>query len=182
MTQLTSTIKELNPIPEDISFVRHVLRQRDDVSLRRRRKIIALSAAGVLDFCIISLFQTGIIKSLPDLPFRVFDSNSVNSSTKAYATGLPDGTSGATMFAVTMMLASYGGNRSSGRKAYWDKLLFGVVGLGAVAGAQYLYDMTFKQKKICLYCVTGAGLSFSMLPLAIKELKEKNDSTTEYLH
>jgi hypothetical protein len=35
----------------------------------KRKAIICLSTLGLVDFSIISLYQTGSIKSLPDLPF-----------------------------------------------------------------------------------------------------------------
>jgi len=49
-----------------------------------RRKIIVLSASGLVDFSIISLYQTGVIKKLPDLPYAIFGSNKVNASPDAY--------------------------------------------------------------------------------------------------
>lgn len=158
----------------DIEAMRDVLRAKQSVSLDRRRKIMAMSAVGMIDFTVISLYQTGVIKKLPDLPFKVFDSDSVNASKKAYAAGLPDGTTGAMMYALTMMLASFGGSKQTGRNKLFDKLLFGAVALSSAAGLQYLYDMTFKQKKICVYCVTGAFLNIGMLPLSWSELKENS--------
>lgn len=180
--ELSNILTRLNPVPENIGLLRNTLRKKDSEDLRRRRRIITLAAIGVIDFTVISLYQTGVIKRLPDLPLPYFDSNSVNASAKAFATGFPDGTSGVLMFGSTMLLASYGGNRQSGRKKYWDKLLMGMVSAGAIAGAQYLYDMAFKQKKICLYCVTGAALSFSMLPPAFTTIKESDESKKKLLH
>ena len=42
---------------------------------------------GLVDFSYISLFQMGFIKSMPDLPGKIFDSNAVNSSKDARAAG-----------------------------------------------------------------------------------------------
>lgn len=158
---------------KDVEAIRDSLREENSPELDRRRRIIALAALGLLDFVVISLYQTGLIRSMPDLPFKVFDSDSVNASKKAYATGLPDGTSGATMYGVIMMLASYGGKKGIGRNKLFDFLLAGAVLANSAAGLQYLYDMAFKQKRACLYCVTGALLNLTMLPLALQGLKEK---------
>lgn len=38
---------------------------------KQRRNIAALSTLGVVDFSIISLYQIGFIKSLPDLPGKI---------------------------------------------------------------------------------------------------------------
>src|SRR5688500_10284822 len=59
--------------------------------LQERRKIIGLSALGLVDFALISLYQSGVIKRLPELPFAAFDSNKVNASPDAYQMGAPDG-------------------------------------------------------------------------------------------
>lgn len=63
--------------------------------MRRRRRLAALSVLGLLDFAVISLYQLGVIRSLPDPPGRLFDSNRVNASRHAFAMGLPDGPLGA---------------------------------------------------------------------------------------
>jgi uncharacterized membrane protein len=139
-----------------------------------RRKITQLSAMGMLDFAIISLYQTGVLKRLPDFPGKLFDSNKVNASRKAYAMGLPDGTTGASLFAITMVLANLGGARALGRAPIWDKLTLAAVGTGAIAGAEYLFDMLVKQKRICLYCVSGAVLSAAMLGPAARLVKRKS--------
>lgn len=157
----------------DIESMRNDLRDGHSASLERRRKIISLAALGLVDFTVISLYQTGVIRSLPDLPYKVFDSDSVNASKKAYASGLPDGTTGAMMYSLTMMLASFGGSKRSGRNPLFDKLLFGAVTASALAGVHYLYNMAFKQKKICPYCVTGALINLRMVPLAWAEVRQR---------
>lgn len=151
---------------KDIKAIRNTLRDERSPNLKRRRKIIALAAIGAVDFTLISLYQTGIIRRLPDIPLKVLDSNAVNASEKAYKTGLPDGTSGLTMYGLIMMLAAYGGKRGIGRKRVIDLALLSTIAAGSVGALQYLYDMAFKEKKACLYCVTGAMVNFMMLPLA----------------
>lgn len=165
--------KNLPFIGKDAKAIRDTLREGSSLSIHNRRKIILFSALGLCDFALISLYQSGVIKKLPDLPLPYFDSNAVNASKKAYASGLPDGTTGALMYAGTMILASYGGERNVGRGKIWDKLLMGAVTVGSIAGLQYLYDMAFKQKKICMYCVSGAILNLSMIPYAWSELRGK---------
>ena len=151
------------------------LRTGDAEELGQRRKIILLSAIGLVDFSIISLYQTGVIKKLPDLPFKVFDSNAVNASESAYPLGIPDGTLGAVPYVLNMILAAAGGTKKSGRKDVFDYLLGGVIVANAAGAANYLVDMTFKQKKACIYCVVGAAINFAsvavMAPIIKKRLK-----------
>ena len=156
--------------------IRQALTKGKGDDLNRKRQVMLLSAIGLVDFSIISLYQTGVIKRLPDLPFKIFDSNKVNKSPQAYAMGVPDGPVSAAVYAATMILATAGGTESSGRKPIADVMLGGAV-LGNTAGAvYYLYDMIFKQKKVCLYCVTGAVINIAsaviIAPVVIKGIKK----------
>ena len=59
--------------------------QRSDAPrLRRRRRIIGLSLFGIGVTALISMFQTGVVEHLPDLPVEGFDSEKVMSSDPAY--------------------------------------------------------------------------------------------------
>lgn len=155
-----------------VAKIRDELRSGKSSSLERRRKIALLAAIGAVDFSIISLFQLGVIRKLPDIPTKLFDSNKVNASEKAYGMHLPDGTSGVTMYGVTMMLSAIGGSSRTGRTP-WATIALGTIVVGATVGAlDYLYDMTFKQKKACAYCLLGAAVNFAMVPLVWKEFED----------
>ena len=156
--------------------IRNELRNRDSQSMDKRRLIILLSALGLVDFSVISLYQTGVIEKLPDLPFPIFDSNKVNASKEAYQFGVPDGPVSAAIYAATMVLAAAGGSEQSGRKPVSDTVL-GTAILANTAGAiYYLYDMIFKQKKICLYCIAGAAINIAsaiiVAPLVKRSIKQ----------
>jgi uncharacterized membrane protein len=156
--------------------MRDVLRTEHSEDLDRRRKVIGLSALGLADFSIISLYQTGVIKSLPDLPFEVFDSNKVNASEDAYRFGAPDAPISAVAYAATMVLASAGGDEQTGRKPAMDVALGATVAGNAVGAIFYLYKMIFVQKKICLYCVTGAAINIAsaviIAPAALRGIRK----------
>jgi uncharacterized membrane protein len=156
----------------DAKAIRRELRKGKSDSLHRRRQIALLSAIGAADMGVISLYQMGVIKKLPDLPGAIFDANKVSGSKSAYALGLPDGPVSLGMYALNMILASAKGSHRTGRSPWLDFLLAGAV-LGSVAGTvAYLSDMFFKQKKACPYCLVAAGLNFAMLPLVFKEARE----------
>ena len=74
-----------------------------------------MSALGLLDFSIISLYQVGVIQHLPDLPGDVFDSDYVNGSDEAYQFGAPDAPISAIVYALNMTLATAGGTEKTGR-------------------------------------------------------------------
>jgi uncharacterized membrane protein len=142
--------------------------------LQKRRKIVTLSALGLLDFAVISLYQAGVIKRLPELPFPVFDSNKVNAAPDAYQMGAPDATISAWIYSTNMVLATVGGTEHSGRKPIHDVLLGATIAANAAGALYYLFNMTFYQKKICPYCIAGAAINLAsaviMRPLLMKGL------------
>lgn len=151
--------------------IRNVLMKGNSEDLKRRRKIILLSALGLLDFSFISLYQTGIIKNMPDIPLPVFDSNKVNSSKKAYVMGLPDAPVSALAYASNLVFASAGGNKKTGRKDIFDTLLSASVIGNAAGAAYYLYEMIFQEKKICIYCLAGAVINFASAAILFPVIK-----------
>lgn len=156
--------------------IRNELLYSIDNDVKVRRKIIALAAAGLVDFSIISLYQTGVIKKLPDLPHPIFASNKVNAAEDAYMMGVPDGPVSATVYAASMVLAAAGGGRNASRKPVMDTLLGATVAGNAIGAIYYLWNMTFKQKKICVYCVTGAVINITsavlVAPLFVRSAKK----------
>jgi uncharacterized membrane protein len=145
----------------DALAIRNELLHGATPDLHEKRKIILLSAIGLADFAIISLYQTGIIKHLPDIDHPLFDSDKVNASKDAYMFAAPDGPISALAYAATMVLASVGGSNRTGRKPLLDLALGATIAGNAAGALYYLYNMIFKQKKICLYCLTGAGINIA---------------------
>jgi uncharacterized membrane protein len=145
----------------DPKEIRDELRHGESEDLERRRKLIALSVAGLADFNIISLLQSGAVRRLPDIPHPLFDTNGINTSKTSFAMGVPDAVISSVMFAMKMALATAGGSEKASRKPVFD-LLLGAVSFGHAAGAaQMTYNMLFKKKRICIYCLTGAGIIFA---------------------
>lgn len=142
-----------------------------DQELRSKRRLIFLSALGLIDFSIITLYQTGIIRRLPDVPLRFFDSNQVNAAPSAYRFGAPDGAIGSLAYATTMVLACAGETKNGKNAKFTDLLLAGTVAGNAAGATYYLYEMAFKQKKACVYCLAGAAINFASVALVAPVFK-----------
>ena len=129
--------------------------------LNPEKKIQILSLIGLLDFTMISLYQLGFIKHLPDLPGKVFDSDSVNSSAKASILGVPDGPVSSLLYSLIILLV-----QKSAEKNYRIKntVLGTLILVHALGATDYLLDM-IKQKKICPYCLIGTLINFISVPL-----------------
>ena len=151
--------------------IREELREGKSQSLTRRRRIALLSAVGAVNFSVLSLYQVGVIRKLPDFPGEIFDSNGVNASEEAYALGLSDAPLGLASYAANIILASTKGSARTGRSPGWDMLLGGAVLAGAGSALYYLYQMLFEQKKLCTYCLVGAAINLAMVPPAWKEMQ-----------
>jgi uncharacterized membrane protein len=144
--------------------------------LEKRRTIAALSAIGLVDFAFLSLYQSGVIRRLPELPIKGFDSNKVNAATEAYQMGAPDATISACVYASNMVLATAGGTEASGRKPVFDLLLGSAIAGNAAGALYYLHNMIFQQKKVCPYCVVGAAINLAsaviVAPLFLKAARK----------
>ena len=159
----------------DIVAIRDSLRNEQSDDLNRRRKVILLSALGLVDFSLISLYQTGVIRHLPDIPHPLFASDEVNAAKDAYLFGVPDGPVSAVVYGLTMVLAAAGGSGKAARTPIFDAALGATVAGNAIGALYYMQNMIFKQKKICLYCVAGAAINIAsaiiIAPAVIKSIR-----------
>jgi uncharacterized membrane protein len=142
--------------------------------MERRRKIVCYSLAGLFNASIMTLHQIGIIKNMPDIPLKKFDANSITWTKKAFEFGLPDAPAASALYSIIMMLATYGGKEGLRRFPLLNKLLLGSIVINAGMALQYLSNMFFKQKKICIYCITASTINTLMVPIAFKEMRMKS--------
>lgn len=141
--------------------IRQELLTSVDKDLNRRRKVLTLSAIGIADFAFISLYQSGAIDRLPELPFKAFDSNKVNAAPDAYKMGAPDATISTLLYAAGMVLATWAGTEASGRKPVHDVALGAAIAGNASGAVYYLGKMIFKQERVCPYCIAGAAINIA---------------------
>ncbi|WP_375429483.1 vitamin K epoxide reductase family protein [uncultured Sphingomonas sp.] len=139
--------------------------------LNRRRVGVALSLAGAAIAGVVTAYQTGLIKRLPDiLPGAVWDAEKVDASDYAYRNlQQPDGPMMLVNFGLTAMaLAAGGADRArenpalplvAAGKAAIDLALCGVL------AAQEWRD----NKALCSWCQVATALSAATLGLAVPE-------------
>jgi uncharacterized membrane protein len=139
---------------------------------RRRGWLAALAAFAAADAIVVALRQIGLIRRLPEPPGRIWDTNRVVTAPVAYAMGVPDAPIAAVTFLALLGFAARLGGRSARRRPY-SALGLAAGATGSAAGAAfYLWDMLAREKKLCPYCLGSAAASFTMLPLALPELRE----------
>jgi uncharacterized membrane protein len=129
---------------------------------RTRRRITRLAAAVATEFAVLGLQQFGVIKRVPDLPFRGFDANAVMRAPVAYPFGVPDSVFATAGAATIAVLAR--------RRA--DRLLGIATLTGAGAATFFLHNMATVQRRVCIYCVAASIGLFTLaawsLPLAVR--------------
>lgn len=149
--------------------LRAELRHGASDDLWRRRAIIGLSLVGMTAMAAVSLFQTGIVKHLPDPPLESFDSDKVNSSDTAYMLGVPDGTVSLASLAANIPLAAAGGINRAREQPLLPLAVAGKSAVEAAVACWYFYQMPAKEKAWCGYCIVGAVCNVGIAALTIPE-------------
>ncbi len=149
------------------------LREGESRFLEKRRGIVAcgLAAAGAMG--LITLYQIGLIKHLPEPPIPGFDADKVDASEEAYAHfKMGDAFIGLGSYAATMGLAAMGG-RDRARTQPWIPLaLLAKTSADAAQAARLTVDQWTKHKAFCFWCLLAAAATFAALPLAVPEAVE----------
>ena len=148
------------------------LREAKGAEMNRRRWIFGLSIAGVGLAQIVSLYQVGIVKHLPDPPLDVFDSDKVDASDYAYKRLMtPDGVFMIFTYASTAWLAAAGGKD----RAKQMPLIPVLMGLKAIVDVGANLELAREEwgdnKKLCAYCQAASVVSLAILALAVPEAR-----------
>lgn len=147
-------------------------RRHDDPLLHRRRQVtgLALGAAGALG--VVSLYQVGILKHVPEPPLAMFDADRVDASGEAYVVGsLPDGLMGVASFAVTAVLATMGGADRHQSAPWLPLALAAKVVADAIGSGMLTAEQATRHRRYCSWCLAAAGASLAMVPAAVPEAR-----------
>lgn len=148
----------------------HELREGRGEYLHNRRGIVCLSLSAIGCMGLIALYQTGVIKHLPEPRFPGFDADKVDSSDEAYGHfDVPDATIGLGSYAITLGLAAMGG-KSRAAKQPWIPLALAAKTLAdAGQAAKLTYDQFAKHRAACLWCLVATVATFASAALALPE-------------
>ena len=148
------------------------LRNADTPDLNRRRWIVGLSMLGAAAGQIVGLYQTGIVKTLPDPPSGgLFNSAKVDASDYAYKRfDTPDALIMLVSYGITAWLAGAGGkNRTTQVPAL--PIAMGVKTLADTATAVKLGQEEWAENKaLCFYCQVATVASIASVALAVPEV------------
>lgn len=151
--------------------LRRELQTSNESDVNLRRAVIGLSLLGVGAMTAVTLFQTGVVKHLPDPPLPGFDSDRVNSSDTAYALGVPDGALSLASLAANIPLAAYGGENRAENMPLVPIAAAAKATVEAAVAGWYFYQMPTKEKAWCGYCIVGAATNWAIAALTLIEAK-----------
>ncbi len=146
------------------------LRNDSNPDLQRRRWIVGLSLVATAMAQIVSLYQVGIVRRLPDPPLEIFDSTKVDASDYAYKRlQTPDAFMMLASYAVTAWLAGAGGKN----RATQTPLLPVALGLKTVLDTATAVELGREEwqenKALCAYCQVATICSLVSVALAAPE-------------
>ncbi len=140
--------------------------------LDRRRKVVGLALIAAGAMIPISLYQTGVIRHLPEPPLPGLDADIVDASGAAYAIlATPDAVLGLGSYAVTVGLAAMGGQRRAETHPWIPLALAAKVAVDALVGAKLTRDQWTRHRAFCSWCLLAAGASFAAVPHVVPEAR-----------
>lgn len=141
--------------------------------LEERRGVIALSLTAIGCMGLIALYQTGLIRRLPDPPLPMMDADKVDSSEEAYEKlSMPDAVIGLGSYAATMGLAAMGGKDRAAKQPWIPLALAAKASVDAAQAAKLTYDQWAKHRAFCVWCLIAAAATFATVPLVLGEAAE----------
>ena len=151
----------------DASELSRDLRTAKTPGLARRRGVIALSLTASAAMSVIAMYQTGLIKHLPEPPLPFFDADRIDASEEAYRRfSTPDALLGLGSYAMTAGLAAMGGRD----RERWISLAMAAKVAFDAGNALRLTVVQWKRYRAwCFWCLIAAGATFAMVPLVIPE-------------
>lgn len=148
------------------------LRLAHTPDLDRRRKTLALSLWGVAAGAVVSLYQTGILSHLPDLPGSIWNADKVDASDYAYERAqTPDGLAMLLTYGVTALLAGAGGKDRARDLPWLPVALAAKVAVDVATNLTLAREEWADNKKLCWYCQSASVASLLSLPLVLPEAR-----------
>jgi len=149
------------------------LRRRTNPHLRRRRRQTVLILAGAGAMGVISLYQTGVLRHLPDPPLPGMDSDRVDASGEAYETlKTPDSALALASYGATLALVGMGGADRASEQPIVPLLAAAKLAVDGAGAAWLTAEQVSKHRALCFYCLVASAALWAALPQALPEARE----------
>lgn len=152
--------------------ISHELRKGMGGFLPQRRRVIASSLLAAGAMMPIALYQTGLIRHLPEPPLPWLDADTIDAAPEAYEIlAVPDAILGIGSYAVTAALAAAGGERRLEQMQWLPFALAAKVAIDAAYAGKLTIDQWTRHRAFCSWCLLGAAASFAAVPAVLPEAR-----------
>jgi len=148
------------------------LRRGTGPVLRARRRQMALMLGASATMGVVTAYQAGLVRRLPDPPLPGVDSSKVDASGEAYFYLLtPDAALALTNYGVTLALVGMGAADRAQTRPVVPLLAATKLALDAIGAAYLTVEQISKHRAICAWCLAAAAASAAAVPAAIPEAR-----------
>jgi uncharacterized membrane protein len=155
--------------PEELS---RAVRETTDRVMSQRRGVIGLSLAAAGSMGLIALYQSGVIRHIPEPRARALNADKVDASAEAFARfEVGDAFLGFVSYGITMTLAAMGPPDRATRQPWIPLALAAKVAFDVATAARLSVDQWTKHKAFCFWCLIAAAASFATAPLVVHETR-----------
>jgi hypothetical protein len=143
----------------------------DDRFLAHRRVAMALTMLGMTSLAVISLYQVGVLKHLPEPPLPGLDAEKVNGSEEAYEIlKTPDAVLGLGSYAATLGLEAFGGADRVRRNPWVPLALAAKCGADTFQAARLTRKSWIHFRAFSFYSLITVAATFLTLPVVLPEV------------
>lgn len=148
------------------------LRHGSDGYLGNRRAVVTLSLLSMGCMGLISLYQLGIIKHIPEPTLPKLDADKVDASEEAYGhLQMGDAFIGMVSYSITAALAAAGGPGRAKSQPLIPLALAAKAGIDLLQACRLTYNQFAKQKAACFWCLLAATSTLATAILAAPEAR-----------
>jgi uncharacterized membrane protein len=148
------------------------LRRGTGRALRARRRQMAcmLAASGAMG--VVTAYQSGLLRRLPDPPLPGVDSNKVDASGEAYFyLHTPDAALALANYGASMVLIGMGADDRAQRRPLIPLLAAAKLAYDAIGAAYLTVEQLSKHRALCAWCLAAAAASTVAVPAALPEAR-----------
>lgn len=140
--------------------------------MEHRRRTLALSLAGAASMAVISLYQLGLIRHLPEPPLPHLDADKVDASPEAYRIlATPDALLGLMGYVVTAWLAGMGEPDRASSKPWLPLTLSAKVGVDAAVAGWLTVQQWRDHRAFCSWCLLASVMTAVTVPQVLPEAR-----------
>lgn len=149
------------------------LRRRSSPALRARRAQTALMLGASAAMGVVTAYQTGLLRRLPDPPLPGIDSAKVDASGEVYEfLKTPDATLALASYGASLALIGMGGGERARERPLVTLLAAAKLGYDAVGAGYLTAEQISRHRAQCAWCLAAAAASIAAVPLGLPEARE----------